>query len=83
MILKCLLAADVQNAYLQAPSSENHYIICGREFGLENEGRVALIRRALYGGKSAGRDYWLHMRSRLGHSALVSMFKRLLTGFLL
>jgi hypothetical protein len=24
---------------------------------------VALIRRALYGGKSAGRDYWLHMRS--------------------
>jgi hypothetical protein len=31
-------AADVQNAYLQAPSSEKHYIICGKEFGLENEG---------------------------------------------
>jgi hypothetical protein len=52
-----VFAADVQNAYLQAPSSEKHYIICGKEFGLENEGRVALIRRALYGGKSAGRDY--------------------------
>ena len=22
-------AADIQNAYLQAPSSEKHYIICG------------------------------------------------------
>jgi hypothetical protein len=42
-----VFAADVQNAYLQAPSSEKHYIICGNEFGLENEGRVALIRRAL------------------------------------
>jgi hypothetical protein len=58
-----VFAADVQNAYLQAPSSERHYVICGKEFGEENEGRVALIRRALYGGKSAGRDYWLHMRS--------------------
>jgi hypothetical protein len=58
-----VFAADVQNAYLQAPSSEKHYVICGKEFGIENEGRIALIRRALYGGKSAGRDYWLHMRS--------------------
>jgi hypothetical protein len=58
-----VFAADVQNAYLQAPSSEKHYIICGKEFGEANEGRTALIRRALYGGKCAGRDYWLHMRS--------------------
>jgi hypothetical protein len=36
-----VFAADVQNAYLQAPSFEKHYIICGKEFGLENEGRVA------------------------------------------
>jgi hypothetical protein len=33
-----VFAADVQNAYLQAPSSEKHCIICGKEFGLENEG---------------------------------------------
>ena len=26
------MAADVQNAYLQAPSSEKHYVICGAEF---------------------------------------------------
>ena len=56
-------AADIRNAYLQAPSSEKHYIVCGPEFGIENQGRIALIRRALYGGKVAGRDFWLHLRS--------------------
>eukprot|EP00957_Ditylum_brightwellii_P099945 7616302-Ditylum_brightwellii.AAC.1 len=39
-------AADIQNAYLQAPSSQIHYIVCGVEFGLENVGKQALIRRA-------------------------------------
>ena len=53
---------DIQNAYLQAPASEKHYIICGPEFGLENVGKRALIIRALYGGKSAGADYWRHVR---------------------
>ena len=56
-------AADVQNAYLQAPSSEKHYVICGNEFGAEHFGKKALIRRALYGGKLAGRDFWAHLRS--------------------
>ena len=55
-------ACDVQNAYIQAPSSEKHYIVCGAEFG-DHVGKIALIRRALYGGKSAGRDYRLHLRS--------------------
>ena len=57
-----ICAADIQNAYLQAPSSEKYYIICGAEFGLENVGKRALIRRALYGGKSAGRDFRNHLR---------------------
>ena len=26
-------------------------------------GNIALIRRALYGGKIAGRDFWIHLRS--------------------
>ncbi len=56
-----VIGADIQNAYLQAPSSEKHFIICGPEFRIENEGRVALIRRALYGGKVAGRDFWHHL----------------------
>ena len=55
-----ICAADIRNAYLQAPSSQKDYIICGPEFGLENVGKVALIHRALYGGKSAGRDFRNH-----------------------
>ena len=35
--------ADIQNAYLQAPSSEKHFIICRHEFGLEHVGNIALI----------------------------------------
>ena len=58
-----IVAADIKNAYLQAPASEKHYVICGSEFGLENVGKIALIRRALYGGKSAGRDFWNHLRN--------------------
>ena len=50
-------ASDIQNTYLQAPSSEKHYVICGKEFDLEHEGNIVLIRRALYGGKLAGRDF--------------------------
>ena len=58
-----VFAADIRNAYLQAPSSQKDYIVCGPEFGLENEGKVALIHRALYGGKSAGKDFRNHLRS--------------------
>ena len=53
-------AADIQNSYLQAPSSEKNYVICGKDFGLEHEGKIALTRRALYGGKLSGRDFWTH-----------------------
>jgi hypothetical protein len=65
-------AADIRNAYLQAPSSCKDYIICGPEFGLENVGKVALIHRALYGGKSAGRDFRNHLRSCMRHLEFVS-----------
>ena len=62
-----IFAADIRNACLQAPSSEKHYIVCGAEFGLENIGKKALIRRALYGGKAAGRDFRNHLRSCMSH----------------
>ena len=62
-----VMAADIKNAYLQAPSSEKHYVICGAEFGLENVGKRALIRRALYGGKSSGADFWKHLRTCMQH----------------
>ena len=60
-------AGDIKSAYLQAPTSEKHYVICGSEFPLEYQGRVAVIKRALYGGKSAGADYWKHMRTCMNH----------------
>jgi hypothetical protein len=65
-------AADIRNAYLQAPSSCKDHIICGLEFGVENEGKVALIHRALYGGKSAGRDFRNHLRSCMHHIGFYS-----------
>lgn len=65
-------AADIQNAYLQAPSSQKHYITCGLEFGLEHVGKKALIRRALYGGKTAGRDFRNHLRECMQHMGFTS-----------
>ena len=62
-----ICAAGIRNAYLQAPSSQKDYIICGPEFGLENVGRYALIHRALYGGKAMGRDFRNHLRSCMEH----------------
>jgi hypothetical protein len=56
-------AADIHNAYLQTPSSNKDYIICCPDFGIEHEGKVALIHRALYGGKTAQRDFRNHLRS--------------------
>ncbi len=65
-------AADIRNAYLQALSSQKDYIVCGPEFGIENVGRIALIHRALYGGKSAGKDFRNHLRSCMRHLDFVS-----------
>jgi hypothetical protein len=64
--------ADIRNAYLQAPSSQKNYIICGPELDLENVGKVALIRRAIYGGKSAGKDFRNHLRSCMAFLELTS-----------
>eukprot|EP00980_Cylindrotheca_fusiformis_P000893 scaffold235_cov88-Cylindrotheca_fusiformis.AAC.1 len=57
---------------IPAPSSAKDYVICGAEFGLENVGRVALIHRALYGGKSAGADFRNHLRSCMRHLGYMS-----------
>ena len=67
-----VFAADVRNACLQAPSSQKDHILCGPEFGIENVGKVALICRALHGGKSAGKDFRNHLRSCMRHLDFVS-----------
>ena len=56
-------AGDIQNAYLTAPTSEKYWTVCGPEFGPELQGCKALIVRALYGTKCAGRDFRNHLRS--------------------
>ena len=66
------MSAEIQNAYLQALSSEKYFIVCGSEFGLENVSKVALITRALYGGKVTGRDFWNHLRYCMDHLGLTS-----------
>ena len=65
-------AADIRNAYLQAPSSQKDYITCGPEFGIENIGKKALIKQALYGGKAAGRDFRNHLRLCMQHLRFTS-----------
>ena len=62
-----LWAADVMNAFIQAPTSEKYYIECGPEFGNENRGKKAIVKRALYGMKSSGRDFRNHLRDCMDH----------------
>ena len=42
-----IFAADIRNAYLQAPLNYKDYIICGPEFGIDNYVKVAMIYREL------------------------------------
>lgn len=63
---------DIHNAYLQAPSSETYYTIGGPEFGLENVGKRALIRRALYNRESVGRYFRNHVRECMDMLHLMS-----------
>ena len=60
-------AADIMNAFVQAPTTEKYYVECGPEFGSEYVGRKAVVKRALYGMKSSGRDFRNHLRDCMGH----------------
>jgi hypothetical protein len=70
-----VLAADVQNAYLNAPTKEKCYTIAGPEFGPDNEGRPVLITRALYGLRSSGarwRDHLAETIRSMGFTACMA-----------
>ena len=73
-VINCIdaIAADTKNAYLQAPSSDKHYIIYGGEFGLEQIGKNSLIRWALYSGKASGANIWRHLQSCMTHIGFTS-----------
>ncbi len=44
-----MLCGDMGNAYVNAYTNELVYSKCGKEFGLDLEGRTVVIRKALYG----------------------------------
>ena len=55
-------SCDAHNAFIQTPSSEKYYIICGPEIGVYR-GKRAFIVCARYGGPISTRAYWLNLRS--------------------
>jgi hypothetical protein len=59
-------AADVENAYLTAPTTEKVWTVCGPEFG-PDQGKKALIVRALYGPKGSGASYRNHISDCMRH----------------
>lgn len=56
-----LLAADIQNAYLNAPVAEKVWTTTGVEFGPSEKGMPAIIVRSLYGLKSVGASFRNHL----------------------
>ena len=59
-----ILACDIQNAYLTADCREKIYIIAGPEFG-SKEGKVTIVRKALYGLKTSGAAFQAHLAETL------------------
>jgi hypothetical protein len=53
-----ILAADVRNAYLQAPVHEKVHTMAGPEFGTNNIGKTVIVIRAMYGLKSSGAAWY-------------------------
>ena len=61
-----ILTGDVQNAYLNAPTTEKVYFTAGSEWK-PDEGRTVLIVRALYGLKSSALAWRNHLADTLGN----------------
>ena len=59
-----LMGCDVQNAFLSADNLEKHWMKAGPEFGPE-QGKIFIVRRALYGLKSASAAFRAFMAKRL------------------
>ena len=54
---------DAQNAFLTADNLEKHWLCAGPEFG-EEEGSIFIVRKALYGLKSASASFRSFMAKR-------------------
>ena len=60
-----LRAADIKNAFLTAPNLEKCYMYAGEEFG-PNESKCYIVRKALYGLKSAALAFRTFLADKLG-----------------
>ena len=58
--------ADIENAYLTAPVSEKIWTVLGPEFG-NDQGKRAIVVRALYGIKSACASFRNHLAECMQH----------------
>ena len=58
--------ADIENAYLTAPVTEKIWTQLGPEFG-SDQGKNAIVVRALYGLKSAGAAFRNHLADCMRH----------------
>ena len=67
-----ILAYDIQNSYLIAPTTENNFIVCGPELGFENRGRNEIFKRDLYGMKVTGIAFRNHPRDCMDHIGYMS-----------
>jgi Reverse transcriptase (RNA-dependent DNA polymerase) len=63
-----VLACDIQNAYLNAPTKEKVWFRGGKEMG-PDKGKVIVIVRALYGLKSSGARFRDHLAQTLRDAA--------------
>ncbi len=55
-----VMAADIMNVYITAPNKEKIWTLLGPKFG-RDKGRKAIVVRALYGLKSAGKAFRSHL----------------------
>ena len=70
-----VMAADIRNSCIQAPTSENHIIIFDADFhGIENGSKQDMVVKALYGGKLAGRYLWMHLCACMDNMGFASCF---------
>jgi hypothetical protein len=66
-----ILGADVQNAYINTKTDEKVYTTAGPRFG-SNQGRPAIIVRALYSLKSSGARWRDHLAAILKEIGFIS-----------
>lgn len=66
-----VLCADVSNAYINATCREKTHFKAGSEFGPNNQGRMVIIVRALYGLKSSGAAWRAHLAQTMSDMGFV------------